>query len=446
MAEQSEIAKLESQLNILIQERKKLTPGFKDPGGFADRHLLSGQLPFAGALLGGAAGAGLTGLPTFGAGSPLGGVVGGGAGAAGGKSIENALRSWIGLNAPTNLKQSFSSAGAAGLQGAAQEAGGQLLSKGLTSAVNAAAKAKPVQSLATRLSTSSIPQSASELSHAVKTGQKTLGEETAARGIYGTKRKVFDIAKDNLNTISSKLDELLSSANENVDPRTVVSELGKVKTKFSNTANGAALRQIERKEAEFVSRWLDKSPSGELTSKLSTSEANIVKRLFQNQAKYEATAFQTQAVQKEFSKAVARGLRKEIERIVPEASFLNKELHVYGQLFDTMADSIAKDISKGGISIANPVTTGAAGAGVGLAAGSIPAAAAAAGTVQLSRSFPIKTYLAAMLTKARGKQAERVAPQMLAHPQIREAFFKVLNRLSVKGGLDQINRKQEGER
>jgi hypothetical protein len=49
------------------------------------------------------------------------------------------------------------------------------------------------------------------------------------------------------------------------------------------------------------------------------------------------------------------------------------------------------------------------------------------GAIQISRSFPVKSFLAAKLSKVAGKQvAPELASEVMAHPSLRKAVFDAL--------------------
>ena len=252
-----------------------------------------------------------------------------------------------------------------------------------------------------------------------------------------------DLVKAKRADISRRLGQALDAASEQrIDPREAIKELDPLKQKFKRLGNKAALRKIERQEAEFLRDHLDLQSGAAFTPTdipteqlakaglptLTPKEASIIKTLNQRVAKstFSQAPLDVAAVQKEFSKNLSTGLRKEIEKVVPEASYLNKELHVYDQLVESLSTSIARDISKGGISIAAPFTT-AGGVAGGALLGGPTGALIGGGAIQISRSFPVKSFLAAKLSKVAGKQvAPELASEVMAHPSLRKAVFDAL--------------------
>lgn len=289
-----------------------------------------------------------------------------------------------------------------------------------------------------RIGFSNVPQTVAQAEQAITSGAPTVGQELAQRGLFGTRRGLLQTARTNLNKFGTELDTALAEATKQgkrVNINSVVKELDFIKTRLQQTGDKAALRILEKKQADFVSQWIKpekvelftpiRIDNATLQGLLNPSEANTIKRLFQKQAKFGTEFFATDSAKKEFAKAISRGLRKEIERLVPKASPINKELAFFGQLSDGIANSLAKDLSKGGISLSQPFTT--AGAAIpGVAVGSPVAAMTGAAVVQGSRNLPVRTFLAAMLSKAGAGQEANLAATAMQHPQMRNIIFKIL--------------------
>ncbi len=427
--------------------REPGTPGPIQAGGFLDKNVLSGQLPAALGLVGGA----------------VGGVPGAGFGGAAGRSIENPIRQVLGLSPPMSLADNFKTAGLAGLNMAAGEGVGQIGGKLLGvagDAIKSIARSKPiapfVQNAANRLATSSVPQSTTQIAKSVEEGTPTLGQQLAQRGQYGFKQTIFDYAKAGKEKFGKWLgEELDAAASQGIDPNKAAQALDDVEKRFLRTGNKEAAKIIENRKAAWLDSVLNNKEKlflkpDEAVGKglLSPSEANILKREFASEA---SSVFKQEnfdavsGVNAEFAHALAKGLRREIEKVVPNAEYLNKEFHFYDQLSNAISTGIARDLQKGGLTIAQPFSTGAA-AGTGLALGG-PAGAIAGGTgVQLARTFPVKTYLAAQLTKLAGKEitpelASQVSSQMLAHPTFRKAIFKAISSIGTFNALQGKNNK-----
>ena len=453
--------------NILNAKNKVFEQADADPS-FLEKNVLSGQLPMIGMALGSVTG-GLLGGAAGGVGALPGTVAGAGLGGAAGQSIQDFLRSATGVEEPPktfveSLQRGFPRAAETGVRAATVEAaipaGGALVKGGARLAAKAPGIKQAIPFLkrglqrgVRKIATPAFPQPVKEVAEAVATGQRTVGEEAAARGISGFKNKVFNLAKAKVSQFGSQLDDALRAADDElIDPREVVKRLEPVKQKFQRLGNKSALRQIERKEAQFIKdNIIDEdiffvTPEGVAVAgqpSLKPSEANIIKRLHQRIAKFGASPFETTPVPREFSKALSRGIREEIEGVVPQASYLNKELHIYDEISDIVATSIARDLSRGGVSLPQTIFTGgglAGGAVIGGGAGAVAGAGVAAAASKIPKSFPIRTFLASKLSKVAGGEAtEGMAAELMAHPTMRDALFKAFSRIA---GLE-ISRKKQ---
>lgn len=443
--------------------REPNTPGPLERGGFLDKNVLSGQLPLAGGVIGGLVGATGTGVPTLGGGAPVGALIGAGLGGAAGQSIQNPLRQAIGLDPRSTIGQNLKSVGQAGLNMAAGEATGQVGGKLLNlggQALKSLATSKSIQpkleGMAARMATSSVPQSTTQIAKAVEEGQPTLGTQLAQRGKYGFKNTILEYAKQGKEKFGKLLgQELDSMASQGIDPNNAVKALDDIEMRYTRTGNLEAAKIIENRKAAWLDQILNKKekmfvPTGEAVNQkiLTPAQANILKREFSAEARsvFKKDNFDAvSGVNAEFAHAMAKGLRKEIENIVPRAKFLNKEFHFYDELTDAISTSIARDLQKGGLTIAQPLSTGAA-AGAGLAIGGPAAAMAGGAAIQAARTFPVKTYLSAQLLKAAGKEitpevASQISSQMMAHPTFRKAIIKSIISASTAKKLQDNNRK-----
>lgn len=432
-----------NELRVRIQ--KVENPTLKDKAiNIADKYLLSGQLPIAlgiaGGVIGTGAGAGVA--------SPILGVAGAGLGGAAGKSIENTIRSaldldkpLIGPTPPLTIPQSFASAGKAGVQMAAAQAlpVPQILGK----AIQYGEKMLPANVLSSALktlkntqqsiATSSFPESSKIIANQVLTGTKTLGQEAAERGIYGLKRNVLKRVLESKKSIGSEISSYLDDATKaglRINPEDVLESLKPLKEKLQKIGDIDTLKLIEKREASWLGNYT--SSTGKSILKLTPSEANLIKRYHAQEAKAlynpNMSIDKISGADREFSKALADGLRKEINKIVPEVSFLNKEYHIYDELSDNIANQIAKDMKSGAFSIKNPFGTGGVSA-AGYAAGGKAGALIGGGAVQVSKNFPMKTFIASQLNKLITKKAsDTILPELLSQPRLRNVIFNVIDK------------------
>ncbi len=445
----------EGKKQLLAEARRRglvdKDAGAFDKGGWADRNLLSGQLPMAG-YVGGAVLGGMAGLPAGGGlGSPvtapLFGVAGAGLGGAGGQVAEDAIRQALGWHKPKGMRETIGRAAQTGSASMAAEAlpvGQAMKIAGRFGAKN---YVKPLQQ---RLATSAFPTPTKEIAGNIVKGELTLGQEAAKRGVYGMKRNVLNRVVRDKKLVGQQLDTVLNEASQaSIDPHKIMQSLQPVRQKLTRLNDLKGLKLLERKEAEFLGKHARHEfsyvPTRELikpNSKiLNPMEANIIKRLHADRAKSIYNAQQlgnvdaVAAVEREWSKGVADGLRAEINKIVPEASFLNKEYHIYNELVDVVSNSMAKDLKNGAVMVAHPMSTGGAGALGYAATGDMGGAVTAAMAQKAGRSFPVKSYLATQLDKIVSKKGgETIYADLMAHPTFRKMLFNVLGR-SMKMGL-----------
>lgn len=292
-------------------------------------------------------------------------------------------------------------------------------------------------SISKRFSNSAFAKQATKgLVDAVEKGKKTLGELAAERGLFGFKRGLLSKVVSKRKDFGEQIGNALKQFDERtVNPNDVLKELNSVKDRFKRTGNINAAKQIEKRAAAWLDnileqRGLSKVGVGDLTKiGLSPSEANLLKREFSTEASSVfklASPDAVSSVNAEFANAMSKGLRKEIEKIVPEIRNLNKEFHIYDELADTISKSIASDLKSGALTIRSPFSTGGA-ATAGAFIGGLPGAIIGGGAAQLTRSFPVQTFLAAQLSRiANNKGVSDIAADMISHPVFRRAILRAV--------------------
>lgn len=454
---------------------KRRNPGFTDPGGFLDKNVLSGQMQVLGGGLGGAIGA-VSGAPTGGLASPALGILGAGGGAIAGQTAEDLIRSAIGLpvdQAATSIPGNLARQGQIGTNYMA----GQALGYGVPKAIGMAANTGPGQFIGralksggkkiqetvspslryaySRLGVGSMPEPIKQLSRkvsagntqsiqqALESGNLPIGQEAAMRQVYGTKQSVLSKAQDMMSSLGNQLDDVLAKASNNkIDPLLVVKELDGLSSSYSKRAGSErAISMINQARDNFLSKYTSPESSGALGTaarKLSSLEplaANEVKRALQSQAKsaYSKVGYDMAGVEAEIAESLARGLRKEIENKVGGQTVkkLNQELGFYKQMSDIVAKEIAKDLNRIGFGMGQNLQVGSAGA-AGFAVGGVPGALAGTTASIASKSFPVRTRLAAMLARASGDKIDTLARDFMADPVFRSAAEKAMKD-SLKG-------------
>ena len=445
----NEPASLKTALSDFVGSQ--ILPGaYKTPVNRQEQYIRSANLPTIGSIGGGILGGIGGAIPTLGMGAPGAAILGAGVGGAGGKSLEQALLGLIGKNKNT-LGQNLADVGKAGLAGAASEGIGQSIVPGLKAlgqapGIKQAGQyiAKKAGNITQSLGTSAFPQAPKEVAEAVSAGKQTIGEQAAYKGIYGFKRNVLGLLNSQKKNIGESLDVALESAKaEKIDPQIVVKELDTVKQKFLNLGNTESAKAVEKRAADWLGQFgsgLDEA-GAPVTKYLTPSEANVLKRQFANQAKQafkQADFTDTASLNAEFSEAMAKGLRKAIENVVPQAKILNKEYHLYDKLAESVSMTLARDLLRSGLPVSGQLAAAEAGAVAGFA-GASPATGAIASVA--SRSFPVKTFLAAQLAKiaksgVTPEVARDVTLNLMSHPTFKNLIYKTVSRGTIYKGVE----------
>lgn len=192
---------------------------------------------------------------------------------------------------------------------------------------------------------------------------KSIGQELLDRGITGGDRKILNVAIKNINKAEDKLQTILAGSKETISRNEIAKYLTSLAKKKQATPGLSA-------EVEKIQKVLMDFPET-----ISIKEANVMKRNL-----YTAlsdTAFKldaSMATQKEAMKAIAKGIKSEIEKKTVEfgddtVKALNQDLSVFGRTRDAIVDKLARgernnllglgDIGAGAV---GAVTAGAPGA------------------------------------------------------------------------------------
>lgn len=166
---------------------------------------------------------------------------------------------------------------------------------------------------------------------------KNLGQAMIDRGLYGTEEGLLNKAGDMLETNENQLQNLLKSSDTPINKQHMIDELNRVKNDYVNSRDYDRVKTIDDK-IDMINKEPDLTPS----------DANVWKRAIYSKR---AGAYGRDAtgIEIQMDKAIARGLKKGIEDVAPEAKDINKELQVYGQLKDRILDKRALESKKFGI-------------------------------------------------------------------------------------------------
>lgn len=166
-----------------------------------------------------------------------------------------------------------------------------------------------------------------------------LEKEVSTFGIMGPKKKIAEIAKNKLQNAELQLDDLLKNTTETIDGKAVAPYLDEIKKSYANIPGEEnSLKIIESLQNEIASR-------GQLTALEAQSlKKNIYGLISKSYGKgtLEVTA------KTEAQKQMARGLKEEIEKIVPEAKTLNQKISIFSQVKKAIEKQLMKP--RGGIS------------------------------------------------------------------------------------------------
>lgn len=159
--------------------------------------------------------------------------------------------------------------------------------------------------------------------HQIETGKAARAIQTMLdEGVPATKKGV-EMLTTSINELEHEVAQKIAAANGVVDKTTVLSNIRDVLTKFRNQVNpDADLATIRKSAKEFFNHPLFRGKQG-----MSVQEAQSVKQGTYRELGDKAYGTgQKTAAQKDAQKALAKGLKEEIERIEPEVGPLNKKL------------------------------------------------------------------------------------------------------------------------
>jgi len=286
-------------------------------------------LPVAGSLAGGALGSLV---------APVAGTIGGaGLGAAAGKALEQAGKKAFFDEGPETRAQQYTELAQEGLAGAAGEAGGQVVSKGLEKGLTyAAAKWLPKTGHAlTGVSEQEIKTYAQRADQV-----KKMANESNASTLEAADMMRENFNKDIDKTISGvndSISEILKTSNKKIDSYPIYDALENYKSKLNPNLYIEDLKQIE----DLQNRVLNAS-SGD---KIPISLGNDIKKYLQEKAKTAYRNGEMFSIGKDAANAAksaaakARGL---IDAVEPKVTELNSTLAKIHSIEDSMNPNMLK--------------------------------------------------------------------------------------------------------
>lgn len=248
-----------------------------------------------------------------------------------------------------------------------------------------------------KLVDSAIKPSLQETKKAILYGGKTLGQEIVDRGIAGSDKKLLKTATKGIEDNENKLQSILANSKQTISRDEISRYLEPLVEKYSKTPG------LE-KRFDTLTRIIN-----ELPENMPVAEGNVYKRNLYNALT--DTAFKVDpslSAEKEVMKAVAKGLKSEIEKKTAQEAGegvvkkINEELSVHGRLQDRVLDKLAKSERKNIIGLGDVITGGA-----GAAVGGIPGLVASTAVNRLTGSTFFKTHGAVLLNKI-GKNIDKL--------------------------------------
>lgn len=197
-------------------------------------------------------------------------------------------------------------------------------------------------------------------------------------------------------------DTIAKNPNAKIDPAAVAQRLGQAKAKFSNQALPETdLGVIENARQQWLGQHANPTVPPQM---LTAEEAQQLKQGTYQQLKSKSYD-ELKTAQTESEKALARGLKEELEQQFPELQSLNaQQSKLYG-LQPYLDKAIARIGNHNVISLGDMVTAGSAGAAGAMHGGPVEGAAIAAGAALMRHvlgSPGFKSRLAIAMTKGAG--------------------------------------------
>lgn len=202
------------------------------------------------------------------------------------------------------------------------------------------------------------------LNRTASTVEKKPGVEKEASklGLFGTQKSILGTAKNTIQSVELELDDLLKNSTGQIETKNIVPYLDDLKKAYSQIPG-------EKSSVELIANLQD-----EIASKgvLSPLEANKIKReIYSKISKSYGKGTLEIPAKIDAQKQIARGLKEEIEKVIPEAKTLNQKQGIYIEIRNAIDKQIAqrpKGIAGTGIGLYD-ITLGGLGSAVGLGGG-----------------------------------------------------------------------------
>jgi hypothetical protein len=280
-------------------------------------------LPILGSIGGGIVGSGL---------GPLGTVGGSGLGAAGGKALEQFIRSEFMDEKPKGLVDRAKEIGLEGAYGAMGEMGGQVIGKAISGAV------------------SKLPKIANALTGVPEQEIKTYAKNAdkikeMARSTEGSTIEAADQIRQQYNKdiglkigdINNQISGVLSKSNKTVQSQPVIDSLEKYKTDLDPSLWKNEVKQID----DIIASVRGMSPDGVLP----VAKVHELKQFLQDKASSAYRNGDMFQIGKEAANAAKSGAAKArelVDSVEPSVTKLNKQLSEFHRVEDSMNSNILK--------------------------------------------------------------------------------------------------------
>lgn len=187
-----------------------------------------------------------------------------------------------------------------------------------------------------------------------------------------------------------------AAAGATIDPQAVASRLNQVRARFANQVTpGSDLAAIDATKQEFLdNQHVPPSGTAGPSPEIPVDQAQAMKQGTYQQLKGKAYG-ELKSATIESQKALARGLKEELEAQFPEIKGLNAQEGQFYNLEGTIEKALARIGNHQLIGIGTPIMTGA-----GAAVGGAPAAASAGVLKMILDNPSVKSRLAIALNKA----------------------------------------------
>lgn len=281
-------------------------------------------LPTLGMIGGGLAGTAL---------GPVGSVGGAGLGAAGGKALEQFLRSEVMGEKPKDLLDRTKEIGQEGVSGVLGEMGGQVIGKAISGAVSKLPKVAHALTGVPEQEIKTYAKNADKIKEMAKSSDGSTIE--AADQIRKQYNK--DIGSK-ISEINNQISNVLNKSDKSIQSRPVIDSLESYKSKLDPSLWKNEVKQID----DIIESVKGMSPDGVLP----VSKVNELKQFLQDKASSSYRNGDMFQIGKEAANAAKSGAstaRKLVDSVEPSVTQLNKQLSEFHKVEDSMNSNILKE-------------------------------------------------------------------------------------------------------